>query len=139
MTRELIVFDTETNGMRNCSVLSIACIKLRYNFTENSLEKIGDYYRFYYRKPGEMPNQGALAVNGLYDNVIDKKRENVTYPLYFKDDYNSLKEFVGQCKHFVAHNISFDKSFMPFTLRYPFCTMNENIDIIKIPIRNIWN
>jgi len=136
MTRELIVFDTETNGMRNCSVLSIACIKLKYDFSKNSLEKIGDYYKFYYRQPGEPINNGALSVNGLYDYVIDEKRKNVNYPLYFKDDYQSLKNFVGTCKHFVAHNISFDKSFMPFSLRYPFCTMAENVDILKIPKGN---
>ena len=25
---------------------------------------------------------------------------------------------------------------MPFSLRYPFCTMNENVDILKIPKGN---
>ena len=75
MKRELIIFDTETNGMRNCSVLSIACIKLLYDFEKDTLEKIGDYYRFYFREPKESPNQGALNVNGLYDYVIEEKRK----------------------------------------------------------------
>lgn len=136
MKREIIIFDTETNGMRNCSVLSIALIKLSYNFETDSLEKIGDYYRFYYRKPHEKPNMGALSVNGLYDYVIDEKRKNVSYATYFHEDVEDLKKFVGTCKHFVAHNISFDKSFMPFSLRYPFCTMNENVDILRIPKGN---
>lgn len=136
MKRDLIVFDTETNGMGNCSVLSIACIKLQYNFENGNLEKIDDYYRFYYRNPGEKPNMGALSVNGLYDYIIDEKRINCNYPLYFKDDVDSLKTFVGNCKHFVAHNIAFDKNFMPFPLRYSFCSMNENVDILKIPKGN---
>lgn len=136
MTRELIVFDTETNGMRNCSVLSIACIKLLYNFENNTLEKIGDYYRFYYKNTGEKANPGALAVNGLYDSVIKEKRKNALYPMHFHEDSDALKDFVGTCKHFVAHNISFDKNFMPFPLRYCFCTMTENVDILKIPKGN---
>lgn len=133
MTRELIVFDTETNGMGNCSVLSIACIKLLYNFESNSLEKIDDYYRFYFRNPGEKTNPSALAVNGLYDYVLKEKRANVNYPLYFRDDIHSLKSFIGNTKHFVAHNIAFDKNFIPFPLKYCFCTMNENVDILKLP------
>lgn len=136
MKRELIIFDTETNGMRNCSVLSIACIKLIYDFEKDTLEKTGDYYRFYYREPNETPNQGALNVNGLYDYVIEEKRKDVTYPLHFSKDIESLKEFVGECKHFVAHNISFDRSFIPFRLKYQFCSMNENIQILKIPKGN---
>ncbi|MBN2838450.1 MAG: 3'-5' exonuclease [Fusobacteriaceae bacterium] len=132
MDRELIIFDTETNGMGNCSVLSIACIKLLYNFKKNTLEKIGEYSRFYFRKPGEIPNQGALKVNGLYDYVIEEKRKNVGYPKYFLDDTEDLKSFIGECKHFVAHNIAFDRNFIPFRLKYQFCTMNENVEILKI-------
>lgn len=133
MTREIIIFDTETNGMRNCSVLSIACIKLLYNFETDTLEKIGDYYRFYYRKPGERVDMGALSVNGLYDYIIDEKRKGFSYPLHFHQDIDSLKTFIGNCCHFVAHNMAFDKNFVPFPLRYCFCTMNENVNILKIP------
>lgn len=132
MKRELIIFDTETNGMKNCSVLSIACIKLSYDFVSDKLEKIDDYYRFYFRESNESPNQGALKVNGLYDYVIKEKRENVSYPMYFSQDIESLKKFIGECKHFIAHNIAFDREFIPFKLRYQFCSMSENIDILKI-------
>lgn len=132
MKREFIVFDTETNGTSNCSVISVAFIKLQYNFELNKLEKISDYYRFYYREPQESPNYGALKVNGLYDEVIKEKRISADYPLYFKDDIENLKKFIGNCKHFIAHNISFDRNFIPFKLKYQFCTMNENIDIVKI-------
>lgn len=48
------------------------------------------------------------------------------------DDIENLKEFVGDCKHFVAHNIAFDRNFIPFRLKYQFCSMNENVDIVKI-------
>lgn len=132
MKRELIIFDTETNGMKNCSVLSIACIKLLYDFETDKLEKIDDYYRFYFRESHETPNQGALKVNGLYDYVIKEKRQNVSYPMYFSQDIESLKNFIGDCKHFIAHNIAFDREFIPFKLRYQFCSMSENIDILKI-------
>lgn len=132
MKRELIIFDTETNGMKNCSVLSIACIKLSYDFESDKLEKIDDYYRFYFRESNESPNQRALKVNGLYDYVIKEKRENVSYPMYFSQDIESLKKFIGECKHFIAHNIAFDREFIPFKLRYQFCSMSENIDILKI-------
>lgn len=133
MKVNLIVFDTETNGMRNCSILSIAAIKLVYDFDTNSLKKIDEYYRFYYRKPGENIDYGALKVNGLYDKVIDEKRKNVNYPLYFHEDIESFKTFTGDTKHFIAHNIAFDRTFIPFALPQEFCTMKENIHIIKIP------
>ena len=143
MKREFIVFDTETNGTSNCSVLSVAFIKLQYDFELNKLEKISDYYRFYYREPQESPNYGALKVNGLYDEVIKEKRISADYPLYFKDDIEDLKKFIGNSKHFIAHNISFDRSFIPFKLKYQFCTMNENVDIVKIsnldPDGYTWN
>lgn len=37
-------------------------------------------------------------------------------------------------KHFVAHNIKFDRSFIPFPLKNQFDTMMENIDIVRAGI-----
>ena len=51
--REIIIFDLETNGIRNCSVLSISAIKLEIDEKDLSVKEIGKFDRYYYRNPGE--------------------------------------------------------------------------------------
>ena len=93
-----IFFDTETNGLNNSSVLSIAAIKVANN------DIIAEYNRFYY--PIEKYNYNAIAVNGLnYKKVTELRKNN--YPRYFINDINSFYDFIKDATHFIGHNISF--------------------------------
>ncbi len=132
MKIEFIVFDTETNGMSNCSLLSISALKLEYDFEEKTLKKIDEFDRYYYREEGENLNYFALKVHGLDDYTIKKKRGKKDYPLYFSLDVNSFINFTKGIKHFVAHNIAFDEKFIPFHLPLKYCTMIETVNIVKI-------
>lgn len=130
----VIIFDTETNGLENCSVLSISAIKIDVDLKINSYKEVERFDRFYFRNEGEEINADAIAINSLSDEEILKRRtdSNAKYSKYFEKD----KEFVDFCKdtnHFVAHNISFDRKFIPFDLKNQFCTKESNIDILKIP------
>jgi len=131
---KVIIFDTETNGLENCSVLSISAIKIDVDLKLNSYKEIGRFNRFYFRNEGEKINAEAVAVNGLTDEEILRRRteSGMKYSKYFEKD----RDFIDFCKgieHFVAHNISFDRKFIPFDLKTQFCTKESNIDILKIP------
>lgn len=145
MLKTLIFFDTETNGTTSASsVLSISAMKIVYNSQTNEFIKTGEYNRFYYRNVGEPLNEGAINVNGLTDDVISQNRENTfkengVYPKYYVDDVDSFYEFCDGSKHFIAHNIKFDRQFIPFILEKQFDTMLENVDIVKIPSTNPYN
>ena len=131
---KVIIFDTETNGLENCSVLSISTIKIDVDLKLNSYKEIGRFNRFYFRNEGEKINAEAVTVNGLTDEEILRRRveSGIKYSKYFEKD----RDFIDFCKgieHFVAHNISFDRKFIPFDLKTQFCTKESNIDILKIP------
>nr|DAX77303.1 MAG TPA: DNA polymerase III subunit alpha [Caudoviricetes sp.] len=130
---KVIIFDTETNGLENCSVLSISAIKIDIDLKLNSYKEIEKFNRFYFRNEGEKINAEAVAVNGLTDEEILRRRteSGMKYSKYFEKD----RDFIDFCKgieHFVAHNISFDRKFIPFDLKTQFCTKESNIDILKI-------
>ncbi|MDR2363947.1 MAG: 3'-5' exonuclease [Spirochaetaceae bacterium] len=129
--KPVVFFDVETNGLnKNSSVLSITAIKALYNGKDiDTIEII--FTRFYYRKDGERVNPAALEVNGLTDEVIREKRGNAPYAEHFCDD----KDFKTLCtgvRHYVGHNIAFDRKFVAFPLKHCFCTMRENTAIVKI-------
>ena len=75
MSKNIVFFDVETNGKVGSSVLSISAIKVNFNGEIQKWEKVGEYDRFYFRNPGEAINMGAINVNGLTDDVLEKKRE----------------------------------------------------------------
>jgi DNA polymerase-3 subunit epsilon len=129
--RSAVFFDVETNGLsRNSSVLSIAAIKAV--FDGEDIDTIEDSFtRFYYRDPGERENREALAVNGLTDAVIRKRRGSAGYAEHFRRD-RDFAIFCAGVHHYVAHNIAFDRKFVPFPLKHCFCTMKENTNIIRI-------
>lgn len=135
MAKEIVIFDVESNGMKGSSVLSISAIKLRVDDNLETWEKLGEYNRFYFRNPGEEINYGAVNVNGLTDEVIREKRSAKIYPMHFLEDIRSFEEFCSGVEHFVAHNIKFDESFIPFKLVKKFDTMIENVDIVRVS----WN
>jgi len=119
---EYIVFDTETNGLKDASVLSISAIRVRIE--ERKVLKIDRYDRYYFRNPGERSNPAALKVNNLYSDTIIKRRKDCNYPLYFTEDIGSFIEFCRGVKGFIAHNLSFDRSFLPFSLNSGYCTLS---------------
>ena len=77
--RKIIIFDLETNGIRDCSVLSISAIKLEVDIANLSVREIGKFDRYYYRNPGEKINFGAIRVNGLTDENISILRKDKNY------------------------------------------------------------
>ena len=138
MLKNIVFFDVETNGKVGSSVLSMSAIKVNYDKELKKWTKVGEYDRFYYRNPGEEINFGAINVNGLTDEAIEVKRSNNEYPLHFKDDISSFYSFCEDACHYVAHNIKFDRSFVPFVLKNQFDTMMENIEIVKAGINEYY-
>ena len=138
MSKNIVFFDVETNGKVGSSVLSISAIKVNFNGEIQKWEKVGEYDRFYFRNPGEAINAGAINVNGLTDEVLEKKREGSIYPVHFKDDIESFYSFCLDTSHYVAHNIKFDRSFIPFMLKNQFDTMIENVEIVKAGINEYY-
>lgn len=126
---DVIVFDTETNGLdpETASLLSVGAIRFSWSQTEVLVEK-GRFTRYYF--PVEPYDPRAIAVNGLSEEKLKELRGSGEYPAHFKDD-DSFKEF---CKgaHLVAgHNVSFDVGFVPFMRnRRKFCTMMSNADVV---------
>ena len=129
--RKIIIFDLETNGIKDCSVLSISAIKLEVDIENLNVREIGKFDRYYYRNPGEKINFGAIRVNGLTDENISILRKDRNYSKYFQEDYD-FEDFCDGVKHFVAHNISFDSQFLNIPYMRKFCTMNENVENLKI-------
>ena len=129
--RKIIIFDLETNGIKDCSVLSISAIKLEVDIENLNVREIGKFDRYYYRNPGEKINFGAIRVNGLTDENISILRKDRNYSKYFQEDYD-FEDFCDGVKHFVAHNISFDSQFLKIPYMRKFCTMNENVKNLKI-------
>ena len=129
---KIIIFDTETNGLENCSVLSISAIKIDIDLKLKFYKEIGKFNRFYFRNEGEEINADAIAINGLSDEEILKRRtdSDAKYSKYFEKDKDFM-EFCKDTRHFVAHNIDFDSKFLPFKLEHKFCTQKSNIDIVK--------
>lgn len=138
MNKNIIFFDVETNGTKGSSVLSISAIKVNYDFENDKWIKVSEYDRFYFRNDGEEINYGAIEVNGLTDEVIELKRKGTNYPRTFLEDINSFYLYCQDTEHYVAHNIKFDRGFIPFPLKNQFDTMMENINIVKAGINEIY-
>ena len=49
MQKNVIVFDTETNGLEDCSVLSISAIKMAVDLENREIKEIDKFNRFYFR------------------------------------------------------------------------------------------
>ena len=126
---KIIVFDVETNGLkRNYSVLSCSAIKYEIDPITYSLTEIGRFNRYYY--PVEPYEPSAIAVNGLTEEVLSRKRADADYPEHFHKDPD-YEAFCSDTKRFVAHNISFDSRFVPHLKgKKKFCTMITNTDIV---------
>jgi DNA polymerase-3 subunit epsilon len=128
---DCVVFDLETNGFSGASVLSVSALYAEYMPSTDQLEIKDELNRYYYRSPGESQNPNAIRVNGLTDQKIRLLRAGADYPEQFTDDLPSFEKFCRGCDFFVAHNISFDRQFVPFIAKKKnqFCTMKENTAI----------
>jgi DNA polymerase-3 subunit epsilon len=71
-------------------------------------------------------------VNGLTDEVIKIKREGANYPENFCDDISPFRDFCSDTRHFVGHNIFYDKQYVNFWLPKMFCTMRANMKILGL-------
>jgi DNA polymerase III epsilon subunit-like protein len=126
---DVIVFDTETNGLypESCSVLSVGAIRFSWDSVETLKEK-ARFERFYF--PKEPFNFQATSVNGLTEETIRYLRKEGTYPEYFVDD-PAFREFCRGVKLFAGHNIEFDVSFVPFLRsERKFDTMKSNANVV---------
>jgi len=104
---------------------------IKYSFIIEGLNiesnKIEQYERFYFRKPGEKIGEKAIVINGLTDEVISKRRNGFDYPEHFHNDITPFRKFCADTRHFVGHNIYYDKQYINFWLPNMFCTMKTNI------------
>jgi DNA polymerase-3 subunit epsilon len=135
----VIFWDTETNGLEEYhSVLSISAIKCNFDIFGENIESsiVEEYERFYFRKPGEELGKEAIGVNGLTDEVIAKKRNGAGYPEYFYEDISTFRMFCSDTRHFVGHNIYYDKQYIDFWLPNMFCTMKANTFIMGLKRKN---
>ncbi len=133
VNKHFIIFDLETNGFAGSSVLSISAIKVEYLHKMDAFGIIDSYNRYYYRNENELINFQAIKINGLTDDKINTLRNDSKYPVFFKDDIDSFKLFCDTPALYIAHNISFDKQFIPFIDKNSdqFCTMLSNTFILK--------
>ena len=130
----IIFFDFETNGFAGSSVLEAALIKCRVN-TDGEAIPLQIFHRYYHA--AEPFNLRAFQVHGLSPDRIETLRcdSMAEYARFFKND-EDLLQFVFGCSRWVAHNIEFDAGFLPFPAVRQFCTMKENVPILKLPRRN---
>jgi DNA polymerase-3 subunit epsilon len=147
----VIFWDTETNGLKKYhSVLSISAIKSAFSIDEEKVNvaesdtgtivtfgtAIERYERFYFRKPSEALGEKAVEVNGLTDEIIQSRRSNAKYPENFCDDIEAFRSFCSDTRHFVGHNIFYDKQYINFWLPNMFCTMRANTKTLGLKRKN---
>ena len=124
----ILFVDLETNGLSpSCSVLSCSAIKCRVDPAAGTLTQLDRFDRYYY--PKERINPHAIAVNGLTREEIKRLRGSDEYPKHFLDD-GAFQAFYDTCRRIVAHNCSFDRSFLPFFTGQSFCTMRHNTNVV---------
>ncbi|MDR1835518.1 MAG: DUF5710 domain-containing protein [Fusobacteriaceae bacterium] len=130
--KKILFFDTETNGLFHCSVLSFSAYVVRMDPETLDCEIQEKINRFYF--PREKWDFGAAKVHGLTRDVVTEKRRGVSYPEYFAGD-PFIRETIEGCDFFIAHNIAFDESFLPLPLRQEtkFDTMDYCASILAVP------
>ena len=131
--QHIVFFDFETNGLKDCSVLSATALCV--NFCEGKFIIDSLFNRFYF--PREGYNEEAIAINKLSESRIEELRSDASYPRYFDED----EEWEQLCcwgNLFVAHNIAFDRRFMRHEPGQTFCTMLANAPILQLG-RHYWS
>lgn len=105
MKKNVIFLDLETRGLKITSVWSLTAIKVSIDLETMEMIKIDEFDRKYYTE---------------------------YYPRNFVEDESNFYWFCSDTKHFVAHNIKFDRQFFPFPLEIQFDTMQENTEFIRL-------
>lgn len=138
-THKLVIFDTETNGFRGSSVLSVSITIIDAIIDEQlnleSFLKVVDFNRFYYPVEFEY-DAGAYEAHKLDKERIDKLRKEhkgPPYPEYFLQDEQIANVFKDKEALFIAHNIAYDRDLIRIPLKKTFCTMLSNAKVLKIP------
>lgn len=134
--KEVVIFDTETNGLKIGSVLSISAIKFKININTFECISYEKYDRFYYPFPGEvLSEEASKKSHGLTLDVISNKRSEskIQYSEFFHNDEQSFKIFCNGVRHFIGHNIKYDIGYVKHFLEMPhtFDTMESNRDIVQ--------
>jgi DNA polymerase-3 subunit epsilon len=118
-----IVFDTETTGLNPVSgdrMVEIGCVEI-FNRIET-----GRHYHAYFNPERAMPSE-AEAVHGLTTTFLSDKPR-------FGEKVDELLDFIEDAP-LVAHNASFDFSFLNFELQYcgrpPVC-MTRMVDTLTL-------
>lgn len=112
--------DLETTGLSpSCSVVSASCVLVKIPPAGEPV-KTDVFNRYYYPEEGK---NRAVRINGLSLEEISKHRAMATYPRFFRDDSESFRIFLRPAGLFIAHNLRFDASFLPFKLDPGLCTM----------------
>jgi DNA polymerase III epsilon subunit-like protein len=122
----ILFVDFETNGVKDCSVLSASALPVL--FTGGAFFLGRPFDRFYF--PQEPYNETALQINGLTEAEISKRRQQGRYPKFFGQDLD-WKGLARWTELLVSHNITFDQKFCYFTPPKTFCTMRSNADVVK--------
>ncbi len=125
---KIVFFDFETNGFYPASVVEAYCLKCTYDGVFFSPTDV--FHRYYF--PKEEVNYQAVKIHGLTIDKIAFLRRSEHYSPHFIDDGDFIS-FAEDITHWVAHNISFDASFISLPMDRQFCTMKSNTDILAIP------
>lgn len=134
------LFDTETNGYKGSSVLSISFIKLELwiEYGRLKCKKIGELNEFF--QPIEQWNKSSSEIHSITkQNVEEYRLNNKVFKnnLHFQDEFvqQQIKTLLFSADLLVAHNIGFDISFMkfPYPKNRQYDTMVELTPVMKLP------
>ena len=128
-SEQYIVFDTETNGLGDCSLLSVSALKCKTE-SNGDITMLDKFERFYF--PKEASNYNAVKVHGLTLDRLKTLREGATYPEHFCQDLLPFHKFCRDTTNYVGFNVQFDINFVERALPYEINTfdlyfINKNI------------
>ena len=127
-----VIVDVETTGMSPRSgdeVVEIGIILFRYNAINHDGVEIVETYQAL-REPTDPIPQGVIRVHGITDEMVRGKTL----------DYNKMESIFARAEFVVAHNASFDKSFLecllPMSMDRPWKCSCYGIKWVKHGLEN---
>lgn len=100
-----ICFDTETTGLdpkNGDKVIEIGCVEIiDRQLTGNTYRQIIN--------PGKKNNEESIQITGLTDDILKDKP-------FFSEIVDSFLEFIGNDSKLIAHNATFDTTFINYEL-----------------------